>query len=257
LVDHVWQADGGSRITPMPLPPIPRCPPCPHTHRCVQGHGPVPAEYTAIGERPGKKENTIGIPFVGPAGQELDETYLPLAGLRREDIRVINTVRCGAVGNRKPTQKEIDACGGSHLPIEMEAGQPRVVFLMGATACKLAPEVDLEIQHGIPQSIAGVLQTYIPMYHPAAGMHRTALMTPMLEDWARVGRWLRGERVLPVDEGAVAYKEIDSKYDWQCYQDHHLRLKSAERHGGWVAVDTERHGPNAWSVRVSPAREAE
>lgn len=240
----------------MSFPDISRCPPCPHTHKCVQGHGPVPSEYMGIGERPGRWENERGVVFIGNAGKELDTTYLPLAGLERSQLRIVNTVRCGANGNRKPSDKEIAACAGHHLPTEIEHGQPSVIFLLGATACKLVDGVDLDIQHGIPVQVPSLWDrvvgqvTFVPMYHPAAGMHRTSLMTPLLEDWEQVGKWLRGEWEAPTDNGQVCYLEIDSKYDFQCFEDARGYWQAHGALLGWVAVDTERHGMDPFSVQV-------
>jgi uracil-DNA glycosylase len=71
-----------------------RCPICPRKYNPVPGSGPQPAAIMGIGERPGRDENRYGRPFIGMAGQELDETYLPLAGLDRADIYVSNCVKC-------------------------------------------------------------------------------------------------------------------------------------------------------------------
>jgi len=59
------------------------CPDCPRTRKPVPWHGPFDAEIVVIGEAPGKQENNFGRPFVGKTGMELDDQYLPLAGLTR------------------------------------------------------------------------------------------------------------------------------------------------------------------------------
>src|ERR1039458_2475904 len=77
-----------------------RCPLCPGEHRCVDSNGPEDSLYLFVGEKPGQQEDRAGIPFVGKTGAEVNEHYLPLAGLRRENVRFANSISCwGGPGN--------------------------------------------------------------------------------------------------------------------------------------------------------------
>src|SRR5262245_24776852 len=138
-----------------------RCPSCTSTYCPIPPDGPMDADVYLVGERPGQYEEANarkgftgygGLKcFVGPTGDELNGNYLGLAGLSRANVRCANTVRCGSDQNRKPIQKEIDACAGYWLREDLEAVNPKVVILMGATACAIVKdrEIDLEVEHGI------------------------------------------------------------------------------------------------------------
>jgi DNA polymerase len=205
----------------------------------------------AIGERPGWDENQRGIPFVGKSGQELNENYLWRAGLDREDIRVTNVVKCWAEGNRKPGEREVRECGGFHLPGEIDECNPAVVILLGATACSLIPGLDLEIEHGIPRhaQIFGWEGVVVPMYHPAAGLHDTGKMIPLLEDFERLGKALRGEWAQPTDPYPKTDYQLITNAGMLC---DYLDLGSCELlHNRFIAIDTERHDETAFSYQIS------
>ncbi len=225
---------------------IDRCPLCPGTHRCVQPDGPEVCDILFIGERPGQEENKLGRPFIGKAGREFNENYLWLAGLDREDIRITNTVLCGADGNRKPTEKEIRECAGHHIPDELNRCMPSLVVLMGGTACSLIPDINLDIEHGIPRMgrLFGWEGMVVPMYHPAAGLHDTGKMIPLLEDFERLGKVLAGEWAAPADPYPNPdYRLIRTWEDWDAFD------RGTEP--ALIAIDTERHGSSAFSVQFS------
>ena len=71
-----------------------RCPLCPGKHNCIGPDGPRGSKILLVGEAPGKNEDTKKRVFVGKTGDELDRGYLPLAHLRRENIRIINSIAC-------------------------------------------------------------------------------------------------------------------------------------------------------------------
>jgi uracil-DNA glycosylase family 4 len=70
------------------------CPMCPGKNKCVSASGPVTSPYLFLGEAPGVDEDWKGIPFIGKTGREVNEGYLPLAGLRRDDLRFTNAILC-------------------------------------------------------------------------------------------------------------------------------------------------------------------
>ncbi len=86
------------------------CTKCPlHRSRvkAVPGEGPANAQIMFIGEGPGFHENQSGRPFVGAAGNFLDE-LLQMINLRREDVFICNVVKCRPPGNRDPEPAEIE-----------------------------------------------------------------------------------------------------------------------------------------------------
>ena len=75
----------------------------------VPGEGNVLSDVLLVGEGPGAREDATGRPFVGPAGQLLDE-LLRSIGWAREDVFITNVVKCRPPGNRDPQPEEAAAC---------------------------------------------------------------------------------------------------------------------------------------------------
>ena len=191
-----------------------RCPDCPGDSPVIHGDGPTPCPVIAIGEAPGGEEeasgeyDTGGRPFVGRAGREFNENYLPSSGLSRPRIYMTNSVKCRPKNNKTPSDALRQSCSRHFITKEIELVKPELVILMGATANKLLtnPPV-LERTHGYPFKVtapeSGVLNYsgwVVNMYHPAAGMHNTSMMIPLLEDWRKLGLWLRELWEPPTDQ---------------------------------------------------------
>jgi DNA polymerase len=109
--------------------------------RAVMGEGPVDARLMIVGEQPGDQEDLAGRPFVGPAGQLLDEC-LEAAGIDRSAAYVTNAVKHfkfrakGKVRlHQTPTAKEIDTCRW-WIESERALVKPRVVLALGASAAR-------------------------------------------------------------------------------------------------------------------------
>ncbi len=102
---------------------------------------PSTAKVVFIGEAPGEMEDETGRPFVGRAGQLLNE-FLAEAGIsREEDIYMINTVKCRPPENRVPTDEEKAACR-KFLNAQIDIINPRAIVLCGATALKSFVNLD-------------------------------------------------------------------------------------------------------------------
>lgn len=230
-----------------------RCATCKGKTRFVPGNGPRNARVMCIGEAPGQVEDHVGIPLVGPTGQEFDNTYLPLAGLTREEVYVTNARKCRPDLNRKPTYNETLDCATHHLPDELEQVQPEIVMLMGATACSLIPGIDLEVEHGIPRlgELFGWKGWVVPLYHPALGLHETSKMTMLLEDWSSLKQWLKdGIWGWPEDQlWGRRYTLAEGREDIERYMTDTIRFSNPP----WVrcGVDTETHGGELYSVQWS------
>lgn len=102
---------------------------------------PSTAKIVLIGEAPGEMEDETGRPFVGRAGQLLND-FLAEAGIsREEDVYIINTVKCRPPENRVPTDEEKSACR-KFLNAQIDIINPRAIVLCGATALKSFVELD-------------------------------------------------------------------------------------------------------------------
>jgi uracil-DNA glycosylase family 4 len=100
----------------------------------VFGVGNPNAELMFIGEAPGADEDQQGEPFVGRAGQLLNN-MIKAMGLRREDVYIANIIKCRPPGNRTPERDECETCS-PFLMRQIAAIQPKAIVALGAVAAK-------------------------------------------------------------------------------------------------------------------------
>lgn len=179
------------------------CPHCTtatgHT-RLVFGEGAASAELMFVGEAPGESEDRTGRPFVGAAGEKLDEMIRAM-GLRREDVYVANVLKSRPPANRTPMSDEVAACG-PFLAEQILAVRPRAIVTLGGPATKFVCGVDAGISR-----LRGTWQAWtppagascepipvMPTYHPAYVL-RTYTKQVRAEVWsdlraalAKIGR---------------------------------------------------------------------
>lgn len=98
----------------------------------VVGEVPPGARLLFVGEAPGASEDEQGRPFVGKAGQVLDEA-LAAAGVPRAEVGVANVLKCRPPGNRRPTPPEIERCRG-WLDAQLDLVTPELIVPLGLTA---------------------------------------------------------------------------------------------------------------------------
>ena len=132
----------------------------------VFGDGAEDAEIMLIGEGPGQHEDEQGIPFVGRAGQLLDD-MLEIIGLDRTKVYIANVVKCRPPQNRDPLNVEQDACIG-FLRRQTALIRPKIIVCLGRIAAKAIIKEDFKItsEHGQWFARGGVQMTAI--YDPAA-----------------------------------------------------------------------------------------
>ena len=100
----------------------------------VFGVGNPRAEIMFIGEGPGADEDEQGEPFVGRAGQLLNNMIAAM-GIRREDVYIANVVKCRPPQNRAPERDEIETCS-PFLMRQVDVIRPKIIVALGATAAK-------------------------------------------------------------------------------------------------------------------------
>jgi len=165
---------------------IARCQECGlarHRTRVVPGEGREDADILFIGEAPGFYEDQQGRPFVGPAGQFLDE-LLRSIGLRREDVYIANVVKCRPVANRDPLPAEIAACR-KWLDRQIELIRPKVIVTLGRySLARFFPGDSISKVHGTARKKDGII--YFAMYHPAAALHQQSLRRIIEEDMLKI-----------------------------------------------------------------------
>ncbi|OFW56663.1 MAG: hypothetical protein A2V52_01955 [Actinobacteria bacterium RBG_19FT_COMBO_54_7] len=171
----------------------PKCNLCKSRSRVVLGAGNEHAEIIFVGEAPGVQEDKQGIPFVGPAGQFLDQ-LLKSIELDRADVYITNTVKCRPPDNRDPEADEIAACN-PYLKKQLRMIEPRIICTLGNYATKTI----LKTSSGISQLHGKLIRqgelAYVPLFHPAAALHKPPLRNVLIEDFERLQQHLDAEKV--------------------------------------------------------------
>lgn len=142
------------------------CALCQTRNSVVFGVGNPQAEIMLVGEGPGANEDAQGIPFVGRAGQFLDD-MLAIIGLDRNRVYIANIVKCRPPGNRDPLNVEQDACIG-YLRRQIALIQPKIIVSLGRIAAMRLINEKFRItrEHGVWFDVDGMRMMAI--YHPSA-----------------------------------------------------------------------------------------
>jgi DNA polymerase len=142
-----------------------RCPLHKGRNKLVFGDGSPTARLMFVGEGPGADEDAQGLPFVGKAGQLLNNMIAAM-GLRREEVYIANVVKCRPPGNRVPEQEEGATCT-PFLFRQIDVIRPQVLVALGATAATwlLGARQPLAGLRGRVHAFRGA--QLIVTYHPA------------------------------------------------------------------------------------------
>jgi uracil-DNA glycosylase family 4 len=139
----------------------------------VFGAGPPDARICFFGEAPGADEDASGEPFVGKAGQLLTK-IIEACGLRREDVYILNVLKCRPPGNRVPAVDEVANCRG-YFEQQFTTIQPAYICCLGTSAAQALLQTAEPIgklrKRWFSSGSAKVICTYHPSYllrNPAA-----------------------------------------------------------------------------------------
>jgi DNA polymerase len=185
------------------------CTKCPlHETRAkaVFGAGDADAGLMFVGEAPGADEDRQGLPFVGRAGQLLNQ-LLEEIGLSRSDVFIANVLKSRPPGNRDPQPEEIEACK-PYLFEQVRLIEPRVVCTLGNFATKLLSGNPAGITRvrGTPQvrRLGARTVFLLPLFHPAAGLRTPAVKETLREDFKLLPGLLEGPPPVEFDEEVEA-----------------------------------------------------
>ena len=158
----------------------------------VPGEGNSLARLVLIGEAPGRKEDELGRPFVGSAGKILDKV-LNTAELSRDEVYILNILKCRPPRNRRPKKSEIKLCE-EFLELQLSILKPLIIASMGNSALqylfnkyKLGKAVIGDV-HG---SIFNIETSWgpvklVPLYHPAAAIYNRQLVDTLKTDMEKL-----------------------------------------------------------------------
>lgn len=177
------------------------CPLWKGTRQAVPGEGSGESGIFFLGEAPGFHEDQQGRPFVGAAGQLLDELLAGI-GLDRTKVFITNVVRHRPPDNRDPMPEEVAACD-VWLRRHLEALQPRVLVTLGRHAMgKFFPGESITRIHGKPRVAGGV--TVFPMFHPAAALRQPSLRPSLVADFTALAIFLATAPAAPPEPARPA-----------------------------------------------------
>ena len=157
-----------------------------HTTRtnCVFGTGNVDADLLFVGEAPGDNEDKTGVPFVGRAGQLLDQ-YLYAVDIPRESVYIANILKCRPPKNRDPLPAEEDACM-DFLRRQVKLIRPKIIVCLGRIAAMrlIRPDYKITKEHGEWVQKGNFLITAV--YHPALLLRDPRRKEEMLVDMKKI-----------------------------------------------------------------------
>ncbi len=158
-----------------------RCGLCETRHNVVFGVGNREADILFVGEGPGEQEDLRGEPFVGPAGQLLDEMLCIIDLDRKINCYIANIVKCRPPQNRDPMENEQDACI-DFLRNQVALIRPKIIVCLGRIAAKrlIDPEYRITRQHGQWVNKNGIWMT--ATYHPSALLRDVSKRPETFED---------------------------------------------------------------------------
>jgi uracil-DNA glycosylase len=163
-----------------------RCPLHETRTKAVFGAGDADADLMFVGEAPGAEEDRQGLPFVGRAGQLLNQ-MLEEIGLSREAVFIANVLKSRPPGNRDPQPLEIEACR-PYLFEQIRLIEPKVVCTLGNFATKLLSGNPTGITRvrGTPQvhELGARTVFLLPLFHPAAALRTPAVKETLRSDFA-------------------------------------------------------------------------
>lgn len=171
----------------------------------VPGEGNPDTDILFIGEAPGKNEDEQGRPFVGAAGQLLDQLIASI-GLRREDVFIANIIKHRPPGNRDPLPIEIEAYT-PWLDEQITVINPPLIVTLGRFSMEhlLGPGLSITKVHGQPKrNKAGWV--VMPVYHPAAALYRRDWLPALAADFKKIPKVLeliKAGKVTSKDEAAA------------------------------------------------------
>ncbi len=161
-------------------------------NQVVPGAGSAKAEIMFVGEAPGKKEDELGVPFMGAAGKFLDE-MLGIIKLKREDVYIANTVKCRPPENRDPSQEEKDICW-KWLEKQISIVAPKIIVTLGRHSMNLfLPELKISEAHGkaLYKYFPGLgKQVFFTLYHPAAALYNGGMRQTLIKDFKKIPKIL-------------------------------------------------------------------
>jgi len=161
-----------------------KCPLGSTRNNFVFGVGNPNADIVFVGEAPGEKEDKIGEPFVGRAGQLLDK-MLGAIELRRKDIYICNVLKCRPPNNRDPLPNEVELCE-PYLKTQLSLIKPKLIVSLGRVSAFTILKTKEPLKNLRNKTFKYEGIDLFVTYHPAALLRNPNYKKPAWEDFKMI-----------------------------------------------------------------------
>jgi len=159
--------------------------------KAVPGVGNPKTKLILIGEAPGMNEDQQGLPFVGRAGQLLNELLASIK-MTRSDVWIGNVIKCRPPENREPMVDELRSCV-PYLDDQIKAINPMVIVTLGKHAMEhFLKDSKISRDHGVAKLVGNFI--VYPIYHPAAALRSDNVKRVLKEDFLKIPSILAKDR---------------------------------------------------------------
>jgi uracil-DNA glycosylase family 4 len=214
----------------------------------VLGYGPKGAALIVVGEAPSWQDRDAHLPFVGGAGNLLNQT-LAKAGMPRDEVYTTNVVACRAVdaeGQDTAPPAQAAVCCRGRLLAELNAlTDPKMILSVGATAAKalLGTKQGIMEIHGVVEHRASLPAPVLPTYHPSAVLHSSKdqaedMFDDLFSATKRAIRIAKGDLEIPNRDEVIPWKHLTDRAAAE-----KVLIDIAEGKAGYLlAIDVETGG---------------
>ena len=150
----------------------------------VFGIGNPDADFVFVGEAPGKEEDLKGEPFVGQAGDLLNK-ILAAINLNRDDVFILNVLKCRPPQNRNPEPDDVEQCE-PYLKTQIQLINPKLIIALGKVAAQTLLKINLPLNKMREQTFRYEGIDVLVTYHPAALLRNPELKRPTWEDFKKI-----------------------------------------------------------------------
>ena len=203
-----------------------QCDLCKTRTNAVPGQGSLTSKIMFVGEAPGAREDEVGLPFVGAAGNVLSG-MLELIGLSRQEVYIANIIKCRPPNNRDPSPHEIDQCW-KYLDKQIDLINPDLIVPLGRHSFgNFFPGELISQARGTPRNWNG--RTIFPVYHPAATLHNPRLKPILEEDFRKMKMLINNTQIESEKLTKENLSETQLTFDFDAHELHETKKDNGNK----------------------------
>ncbi|GIS69058.1 MAG: DNA polymerase [Chloroflexota bacterium] len=203
-----------------------QCDLCKTRTNAVPGQGSLTSKIMFVGEAPGAREDEVGLPFVGAAGNVLSG-MLELIGLSRQEVYIANIIKCRPPNNRDPSPHEIDQCW-KYLDKQIDLINPDLIVTLGRHSFgNFFPGELISQARGTPRNWNG--RTIFPVYHPAATLHNPRLKPILEEDFRKMKMLINNTQIESEKLTKENLSETQLTFDFDAHELHETKKDNGNK----------------------------